>query len=302
MKKKKTILIISDKPGQLCNRLWAISPLIALALDQQLKIYIPFFKKEYADFFQNIEQFPNVRFEFSDLRLVNTLICKIVRVCNLFLKRMNKVIPLSLFNISFIEKELPETINNKTSIYFIRSWSVQNKGPYVLKQKDAITALFLPRNEIKTDVDNQIMRYKKKGLKIVGIHIRKGDYAAYRNGRYYFNDSTYTKYINEMNCLLKKKGYETAFLLCSNGDIYTNQYNEGNLVFIINKTNAIKDLYALSLCDYILGPPSTFSMWASFYGRVPLKFISSSEEEITLNSFSPIIYQNVFYNGNKFVH
>jgi len=32
----------------------------------------------------------------------------------------------------------------------------------------------------------------------------------------------------------------------------------------------IEDLYTLASCDYIIGPPSTFTMWASFYGRVPL--------------------------------
>jgi len=32
----------------------------------------------------------------------------------------------------------------------------------------------------------------------------------------------------------------------------------------------IEDLYLLGYCDYIVGPNSSFSQWASFWGGVPL--------------------------------
>ena len=64
----------------------------------------------------------------------------------------------------------------------------------------------------------------------------------------------------------------------------------------------IEDVYALSQCDYILGPPSTFSMWASFIGDVPLRIVKYANENITLDQFSPILYQNVFKNGERFHH
>jgi hypothetical protein len=34
--------------------------------------------------------------------------------------------------------------------------------------------------------------------------------------------------------------------------------------------SALEDMYSLAYCDYIIGPHSTFSMWASFYGETPL--------------------------------
>jgi len=58
----------------------------------------------------------------------------------------------------------------------------------------------------------------------------------------------------------------------------------------------------LSKCDYLLGPPSTFSMWASFIGDVPLRLIKGAEENIQMDQFSPILYQNVFRNGERFFH
>jgi hypothetical protein len=41
----------------------------------------------------------------------------------------------------------------------------------------------------------------------------------------------------------------------------------------------IEDLYALASCDYIIGPPSTFSQWASFYGNVPRYMVNYKAEQ-----------------------
>jgi hypothetical protein len=44
-------------------------------------------------------------------------------------------------------------------------------------------------------------------------------------------------------------------------------------------------MYALASCDYIVGPPSTFSLWASFYGQVPLCFLQKPDEFLALANF-----------------
>ncbi|MCW3058345.1 MAG: hypothetical protein JWQ02_166, partial [Capsulimonas sp.] len=44
-------------------------------------------------------------------------------------------------------------------------------------------------------------------------------------------------------------------------------------------------MYSLSECDYILGPPSTFTAWASFYGQKPLYKILEPEAAVSLDDF-----------------
>jgi hypothetical protein len=44
-------------------------------------------------------------------------------------------------------------------------------------------------------------------------------------------------------------------------------------------------MYALAQCDLILGPPSTFSQWASFYGQRPLCIVRDREMVVTPQSF-----------------
>ena len=193
-------------------------------------------------------------------------------------------------------------IQNKNSLLITNSWLQFPVNDIMLEYRDEIRRLFSP--DIKSvKIVNKIFEEKKRPDRIiVGIHIRKGDYKFYLNGRYYFSDRVYLKVMTDLQNQIKKNtGKDSLFLLCSDSKI--NSYSFKNVrTFSIKKSSAIKDLYALSRCDYIAGPPSTFSRWASYYGDVPLRFITSKEDTIQLSDFSPIVAQNRFQNGNIFTH
>ena len=46
-----------------------------------------------------------------------------------------------------------------------------------------------------------------------------------------------------------------------------------------------EDLCLLSKCHYLIGPPSTFSGWASFIGRVPLLYMTNPDMEAIQDFF-----------------
>ena len=50
--------------------------------------------------------------------------------------------------------------------------------------------------------------------------------------------------------------------------------------------DARSDHYLMSRCDYIVGPPSTFSMWASYIGKAKYCHIRSGTDAITADSFT----------------
>ena len=54
------------------------------------------------------------------------------------------------------------------------------------------------------------------------------------------------------------------FLICSNESVPDYLLEYKSRVFLNGST--MEDLYTLAQCDIIVGPPSTFSEWASFYG------------------------------------
>ena len=50
--------------------------------------------------------------------------------------------------------------------------------------------------------------------------------------------------------------------------------------------SSVGDLYALARCDYIFGPVSTFSQWASFYGDKPLFHLHESNDRVERERFT----------------
>jgi hypothetical protein len=74
-----------------------------------------------------------------------------------------------------------------------------------------------------------------------------------------------------------------SFLICSNVTLDAEIFNKFDIT--ISDNSPVEDLYALSMCDLIFGPPSTFTQWASFYGEKPLLHIYNTEEEFNQNSF-----------------
>ncbi len=99
---------------------------------------------------------------------------------------------------------------------------------------------------------------------------------------------------------MKLQGKKAKFLLCSNEKIELANF-QGLDYFTIPASSGAKDLYALSKCSYIVGPPSTYSEWASFIGKVPVKYIMSINEKILLQDFSRIVSFNKFEDGKVLI-
>lgn len=73
------------------------------------------------------------------------------------------------------------------------------------------------------------------------------------------------------------------FLLCSNEPQDAEAFAGFPVTF--GTGELVEDLYALAGCDFLLGPPSTFTIWASFYGTVPLCHVYDPAAALTPESF-----------------
>jgi hypothetical protein len=76
-----------------------------------------------------------------------------------------------------------------------------------------------------------------------------------------------------------------AFLICSDELVPLDRFCGLNI--FLGTGHLIEDMYALAKCDLLMGPQSTFSGWASFYGSVPLYLIDHPQEEPRPESFRP---------------
>lgn len=268
------MIINYDSPGQLCNRIWSLIPSIAYGLKYKEKVLVINFD-EYLHIFFNLNQ--NKLIHFKSQKFVQRLF-------------------LSLKSRGHIQNGKSNIFKKLFNLNLIEGWSNRlGNREMVIDQSNNIRPLFNFRKDVATAI-NDFLSSKGKTT-IVGVHIRRGDYKEWLNGIYYFSDEVYYKVMKNLQKQLLEKGEKVKFLICSNEKI--NLYNFSELdCFVIPQSSSEKDLYALSKSDYIIGPPSSFSQWASFYGKVPVCYMMCENKELKLSDFSRIISFNTFENGN----
>ena len=133
-------------------------------------------------------------------------------------------------------------------------WSYRNREALV-HEADKIRKFFTPIRMFEAPVLSE-------GEVLVGVHKRRGDYKEFQNGRYYYDDAVYETNKEAVRTILEGRGLKVRFL-----------------EFPLRE--ALEDQWLMSRCDYLIGPPSTFSAWASFMGEVPLGVIWDKDHVLT---------------------
>lgn len=171
--------------------------------------------------------------------------------------------------------------NNK--FVFLTGWQFRNSS-LIMKYKNDIKTIFQPPIDINNNLTNTITQYKESFQNIVAVHIRRGDYINFEGGRFFYHLQVYEQLIQHLEkCIFTDK--KNLFLIFSNENL---QITLQNTNYRMVKGTPIEDLYLMSMCDYIIGPPSTFSIWASFYGNVPLYMVHHpADYPKNLSDFKP---------------
>lgn len=120
----------------------------------------------------------------------------------------------------------------------------------------------------------------------LGLHIRRGDYARWQGGAYFFADDEYAERVRQFAALFP--GKRVQVLVATNdprADLGLLRSRSGVADMHLTRGNPGEDLYLLSECDYIMGPKSTFSLVAAFYHDHPLHWMDGKDGELTEGSF-----------------
>ena len=154
-----------------------------------------------------------------------------------------------------------------------------------LKYKPEIISLFAFDAKVKKSPDRLLARVPADSVRL-GLHIRRGDYRTFYDGRFFFSDEQYIHQIKMFAGL--HPGKHVQVFICGNDphldeDAYRQSLPQQALSF--PKGNPGEDLYLLSQCDYLIGPPSTFTLVAAMYRDVPLYWIEKAEDPLTESSF-----------------
>jgi Glycosyl transferase family 11 len=275
------MIIVKSNGGQMCNRIWSYSSMIAYSLKHHSLLYIVDFD-EYISCFENLNLIPNVHI------VTNKYIKKLLK---LLPRVYSKVFPRSHFN--YFERYI--------GVSNCFGWDYRSESSVLSDYREIICQLFSPKQKVINRCADFISSHKVDRI-LVGVHIRRRDYINHLDGIYYFENSVY---LNKMMALREAIFYSTnkevTFIICSDESIVLSDFDTIEC-HQLNDATGVEDLYTLSLCDYLIGPPSTFSMWASFYGNVPLCILSSKSQDVALNQFKIISAVDKFADGDYFEH
>jgi hypothetical protein len=123
---------------------------------------------------------------------------------------------------------------------------------------------------------------------VVGFHIRRGDYRTYESGKYFLSDQEWLTILSQVRNQVSDSGYLFHGLLFSNEDV-SSLVDSGNDLSL-GPGSSFLDIASMMLCDFLVGPPSTFSGWASFYASVPLTYVDSSSLSFDIFKSIPVAW------------
>lgn len=279
------MVLLYSKSGQLANRLWQAAYFISNALEYNYSLLHLGFT-DYSKYFQ--ESLSSELKELGkDIRIkdVNTplltdrAVIRYAAVSNRlkynlpFIREIKLISNTSKYDIS--QASFIKLAKNK--ILLVDGWRFVD---YLALKKHAetIRTLFTPNGVFLENTFTLRKDQFKKFDKIIGVHIRLGDYARFLQGRWFYSLETYKEFMNQVSHFPQFKNMRLGFYICSNEKVNLEYFKDFNIVKSSN--HFIEDLHGLSSCDLIIGPPSTYSAWAAFYGKVPLLFLQQKEMKL----------------------
>lgn len=261
-------LIVNAKYGQLSNRLILTAHALATAIQRGDDILLTEF--------DDLAQYYNCQIDdYSGKILIHY---SLLWTAEAWLDK----------SINFV---LTRLLNKEERVFdlspkIVSSWNYRDYKN-VEKYSNEIRAFFQPKEKYLVNVKKMYSYICGTGKDeiYVGVHIRRGDYLNWQGGKYYFNDNVYNNVLHNIEDIFEEK--KICFILFSNEEIQVQNFDVDSRI-VCSEGSAIEDHWLMSKCDYLVGPPSTFTRWAAYMGKKPLAFIESKNQNFAESDFKYI--------------
>lgn len=281
------MVIIKRINGQLANRLHFLSYFIANSKAYNYSLLVACFP-EYHDLFTAVgDHEPRVAFTSPGIKqkALNKILNKLHALTLKFGIKLPGIIfhsiPENDLKLSQYDINSPEFVKLAQHRVVIPEGWVYRDYVNFKKYLPQIKKLFSPKQEFRDAIKHEVGLARGMGDILIGVHIRRGDYKDFNGGKWFYSNEVYINKMQEAEQLFA--GKQCVFIICSQEKLDTNEFS--GFKTVIAERPAIVDLYLLAECNYIFGPPSTFTGWASLYNTVPAYYMESAGKKITIDSF-----------------
>jgi hypothetical protein len=283
-------IFIRHEYGQLGNVLFRLANALGYALEHDFGVedYTLAFCN-YHDgssnirFFEHYHPFQFFEFPRPKFRLSNRIKW---RLKDRLQKRIERI---ENFNPTF---DLQKLDTNKS--YELNGFHFSS-GELAFKHRSQICDILRFKESGILPIENLINETKKRYDLLLGVHIRQNDYKTFYNGKFYLTPEQYLQSVEHFKSL-HLPSRRIGVVICSDDREFIQKIQKGQPDYLYPKGNIAQDMYALSRCDYIIGPKATtMSTWASFIGESMLLQIVHSVDSFDLTDFQKVQRLEPFY-------
>ena len=285
------ILLIYCDYGRLGNRLHTHANALAWCIEHNYNLFNLSFS-DYAGLFKN-----SPKHKFGKLQLTNNFLFKLFSISLLrsFLRRLllsdkwmerlacifNQIRPTK--NEALLESDLSRQIK-QNKINLIKYWDISCKNSINIHQHK-LRAYLRPNKRFVVTAEKVIDEMRSKYDCLVGVHARRGDYATYLEGIHYHSWESYIHWANQTKQILLKLGKRNVGIVICSDEVPPSAISKNKDVYFNSSNEIMVDIHLLSLCEYNLGPPSSFGTWISWFGKVPRLVVYNNTEVTSLEQF-----------------
>jgi len=284
------MFVLARKYGRLGNRLRRAAHLVAAAIEHGHTLVDLSFSEYAADFEATRRdlfcRYPAARHPFPAPWWVRALLDRLATLA----LRIARLVPppgsllrVVLWRNVDVEYRLDSSafrdLASRSRVLLFEGWTFRTSA--VERHAAAIRAHFAPVRALAERAQAIATALRASAEVLVGVHLRRGDYATWLGGQYHYSLPAYADLMRRVRALFP--GRRVLFLVCSDEPVPPTTFD--GLPYALGADHPVVDLYALARCDYLFGPPSSFTLWASFAGGVPLWFVYRPDAEPSLDAF-----------------
>lgn len=159
----------------------------------------------------------------------------------------------------------------RRSVTTCSGWKIAN-WRLVAEQETELRELFRPAPEFARRGAEFIAALRERHDLVIGMFIRQSDYRTWDDGRFFFSTVQYAAWIRQLLDLYC--GRRVAVVIASDESQNPESFAGLPCFYATGTINSgghwFESWVELSLCDFIVSPPSTFSATAAFVGRLAL--------------------------------
>lgn len=255
------MIVLLNRNGQTCNQMLQIASTLARGIRYKQRVRCINIDPQIFSFFDFNKK----------IMEENNIYLKTTKWCDQAAKIIARVKKIFKYKKKFKIK--------KVGFNLISDWESSVDYDSLKYERDKILAIIHFKHTLVEEYNKFLKENIKNQEVVIGVHIRRGDYKFFENGKYYYSDREYSKWMQ----YLYQSNPNVVFLLCGNEKVDEQQYV--NLPVYFMNGSASEDLYCLSRCDYIMGPPSSFSRWAAYMGGNKRAVLKEKSKDYAFDDF-----------------